>query len=142
MTTAIVVDDDIDTTDVLIEFLEFKNIQVLGKGYSGKDAVNLFQKLTPDVVYLDVMMPYYDGFYGLEKIRQLNSTACVIMITGDLTTETTNRLQALKASAIIYKPYDINRLMEITETLLKKKQSMNMIIQNSVSKCIYSYLQL
>ena len=121
MTTAIVIDDDIDTCDVLTECLELKNIQILGDGYDGKDAVDLYKKYNPDIVFLDIMMPHYDGFYALEKIKQLDPDARVIMVTGDLTAETYNRLQILKTSAIIYKPFDIDHMMEVIKQVLGDK---------------------
>ena len=121
MTTAIVIDDDFDTGDVLEEYLEFKDIQILGKGLDGKDAVDLYKKYNPDIVFLDVMMPHYDGFYALEKIKQLNPDAHVIMVTGDLTTQTYNRLQLLKSSAIIYKPFDIDHMMDVIKQVLSDK---------------------
>ncbi|MCH7969151.1 MAG: response regulator [Thaumarchaeota archaeon] len=128
MTTAIVVDDDIDTCDVLTEFLEFKDIEVLGIGYDGKEAVDLYQKHNPDIVFLDIMMPHYDGFYGLEKIKQLNPAAYVIIVTGDLTAETYNRLKLLKSSAIIYKPFDIEKIMDVVKQVCKEKLC-NMVMQ-------------
>lgn len=121
MTTAIVVDDDRDTCEVLTEYLEFKDIKVLGIGYDGKEAVDLYQKHNPNLVFLDVMMPHYDGFYGLEKIKQLNPAAHVIIITGDLTAETYNRLKSLKSSAIVYKPFDIDKIMDIVKEISKEK---------------------
>lgn len=121
MMTGIIIDDDIDTVDVLEEYLEFKDIHILDKGFDGKDAVDLYKKHNPDIVFLDVMMPHYDGFYALEKIKQLDPDACMIMVTGDLTTETYNRLQLLKSSAIIYKPFDIDHIMEAIKQVLGEK---------------------
>jgi len=126
--TAIVIDDDIDTCDVLTEFLVVKDIQVLGMGYNGKEAVDLYQKHKPDLVFLDVMMPEYDGFYGLGKIKQLNPAAYVIIITGDLTSETYTKLKSLKSSAIIYKPFDIEKIMDVVEEVSKEKLG-NMVMQ-------------
>jgi|APSaa5957512535_1039671.scaffolds.fasta_scaffold07602_7 two-component system, chemotaxis family, chemotaxis protein CheY len=111
MKTALIVDDDIDTVDVLAEYLEYENIQVVGKAYNGKDCVELYQKSKPDLVFSDVMMPHYDGFYVLEKIRQINPNAIIIMVTGDLTSVTENRLKTLNASEIVYKPFDITKIM-------------------------------
>jgi len=111
MKTALIVDDDIDTCDVLSEYLERENIQVLGKAYYGKECVELYQKLKPDLVFSDVMMPHYDGFYVLEKIRQINPNAIVIMVTGDLTAVTENKLKMMNASEIVYKPFDIKKIM-------------------------------
>ncbi|MDC8438237.1 MAG: response regulator [Candidatus Nitrosotenuis sp.] len=112
MVRAIVVDDDVDTVEVFCEYLEIKDISVIGRGYNGKAAYELYAKLNPDVVLLDVMMPEYDGFYGLENIKKLNPTAKVIMVTADLTYDTERKLKALNASAVIYKPYEIDSVIE------------------------------
>jgi len=120
LTNAIVIDDDFDTVEVFSDYLELKNIHVLGKGYNGKDAVDLYKKLNPDVVFLDVLMPDYDGFYALEKIRQVNPNAHVIMVTASLTAQTEDKLKELNASAIIFKPYEIDQVVETVNRVLKQ----------------------
>jgi two-component system chemotaxis response regulator CheY len=116
-TTVIVIEDDPDSAELLAEFLEIKGIEVLGKGHDGKEAVELYQKLKPDIVFIDVMMPNYDGFYGLENIRKMDSKAKIIMITADLTADTSRLLDELKATDVIYKPYEFNQIMAIIEKL-------------------------
>lgn len=112
MVRAIVVDDDVDTVEVFCEYLEIKDISVIGRGYNGKTAYELYLNLKPDVVLLDVMMPEYDGFYGLENIKKTDPSAKVIMVTADLTYDTERKLKALNASAVIYKPYEIDSVIE------------------------------
>lgn len=112
MVNVIVIDDDIDTVEVFCEYLEIKDIVVLGRGYNGKTAVELYEKLTPDIVLLDVMMPEYDGFYGLKNIKKINPAAKIIMVTADLTYDTEKQLNALGASAVIYKPYEIDSVID------------------------------
>ena len=116
-TTVIVIDDDPDTAELLSEYLEIKGIKVLGKGFDGKEAVELYSKLKPDIVFIDVMMPNYDGFFGLEQIRKLDPHSKIIMATADLTADTSRLLDELKATAIIYKPYEFNDIMTIIEKL-------------------------
>ena len=120
MTSVIVVDDDRDTVEVFCEYLSIKDIQVLGRGYDGKAAVELFKEHKPDIVLLDVMMPDFDGFYGLEQIRKLDPNAKVIMVTADLTSDTEKKLVDLKASAMIYKPYEIDSVIETIEKVNKE----------------------
>jgi len=115
--TVIVIDDDRDTVSVLCDFLQIKGIKVIGTGYNGLEAVELYKKLRPDAVFLDVMMEMYDGIYGLEKIKQVQPDAIVIMVTADMTVATHDKLIALDASAIVYKPYDIDEIMHILEKL-------------------------
>jgi two-component system, chemotaxis family, chemotaxis protein CheY len=120
MTSVIVVDDDRDTVEVFCEYLGIKNIEVLGRGYDGKAAVELYKEHKPDIVLLDVMMPDYDGFYGLEQIRKIDPNAKVIMVTADLTSDTEKKLVELKASAMIYKPYEIDSVIETIEKVGKE----------------------
>src|SRR5574339_847316 len=92
MVKVIVVDDDVDTVEVFCEYLEIKDITVLGRGYNGKTAVELYEKYRPDIALLDVMMPEYDGFFGLENIKSINPDAKVIMVTANLTFDTEKKL--------------------------------------------------
>ncbi len=112
MVTVIVIDDDVDTVEVFCEYLEIKDITVVGRGHNGKKAIDLYAKLNPDIVLLDVMMPEYDGFYGLAHIKKINPDAKVIMVTADLTYDTEKKLKDLNASAVIYKPYEIDSVIE------------------------------
>lgn len=118
MRTAIIVDDDIDTIDVMAELLEINRVEVIGKGYNGLEAVELYKKLRPDVVFLDVMMPNYDGVYALENIRKVNQDASVIIITGDTTQDSMRKLQELKPSAIFYKPMEIETVIQAANRLV------------------------
>lgn len=117
MVKAIVVDDDKDTVDVFCDYLAIKNVEVVGKGYNGQDALELFQIYRPDVVFLDLMMPQYDGFYALEKIRKIDPNAKVVVITADLREDTEARLNELKPTEIFIKPYDIKRITQMLERL-------------------------
>jgi YesN/AraC family two-component response regulator len=65
LVSAIVIDDEIDVLEVFCEYLKVKNVNVLAQGRNGKDALELYQKLKPDVVLMDLVMPQYDGFYGI-----------------------------------------------------------------------------
>lgn len=90
--SVIVIDDDIDTLDVFSEFLEIKDIKVLGRGHDGKKAAELYQKFRPDIVIMDAMMPDYDGFYGINKIREINPDAKIIMVTATVSEETEKKI--------------------------------------------------
>ena len=115
--TAIVIDDDYDTVELFQEYLELEGVSVLGKGYDGKDAVELYLKYRPEVVFLDVMMPNFDGIYGLKEIRKINPNAKIIMVTADLTTETANALESLNATVIVYKPYEFDDIMVMLKNI-------------------------
>lgn len=121
MVKVIVVDDDVDTVEVFCEYLEIKEITVLGRGYNGKTAVELYEKHKPDIALLDVMMPEYDGFYALENIKKINPDAKLIMVTADLTFDTEKKLKDLSAAAVIYKPYEIDSVIETIHQVYRQQ---------------------
>ena len=115
---ALAVDDNPDILTLFVELLQLKNFVVVGKGQNGQEAVELYRTLKPDITFLDVVMPNGDGIYALEKIREINPTAIVIMVTSDLAATTAERLEQLRASAIIHKPFDINDIVNVVKDLV------------------------
>jgi len=109
--TALVIDDDKGVVSVLSDFLQIKGVKVIGKEYDGFEAVEMYKKLRPDVIFLDVLMEQYDGFYAFEKIKKIHSDAAIIMMTADSSDTMREKLATLNASAIIYKPYDIEEIV-------------------------------
>ena len=119
MPNIIIVDDDKDTILTFADYLAIHKIEVLGLAYDGKEAIELYKKLKPDIVLLDIMMPEYDGFYAFEGIRKLNPDAKIIAVTADLTADTEKKLIQLNANALTYKPYDIENIIETIEKVNK-----------------------
>ncbi len=117
--TAIVVDDDRVSTRLFRDVLRMIGVDVLASGYDGKDAVRLYEKYRPNIIFTDIMMPENDGFYALEEIRKLDPHAKVVAVTADFTDESATRLKELSITAVIYKPYDIQ---DIKRVLLEKYQ--------------------
>ena len=115
--TVLVIDDNPDVLSLFVELLELKKFQVVGTGRNGKEAVAQFEKLKPDITFLDVVMPNTDGIYALDLIREINPVAVVVMITTDLSQDTAKRLEDLKATAVVYKPFDINDLVKVVDEI-------------------------
>ena len=117
MIRAVVVDDDKDTVAIFSEILQSNDIKVVGKGYNGQEAAFLYQKLKPDVIFLDVIMPVYDGIYGISKIREMNPDAVVIITTNQMTINAQIALNKLKPSAVIKEPVDVNEILKTVNQL-------------------------
>ena len=122
-TRAIVIDDDQDTLDIFCEFLKLRDVDVVGRARNGLKALTTYKETKPDVVLMDVMMPEYDGFFGLKKIKNFDPNSKVIMVTADLTEETAQKLKELGASEILYKPYEIDQVMKTINKLITSEQT-------------------
>lgn len=141
MIRAIIVDDDKDTVLLFSELLQSNNIQVVGTGYNGQDAAFLYQKLKPDIVFLDVIMPVYDGVYGLKKIREINPDSVIVMTTDKMTISTQLALNKLQPSATIHEPVDVDEIIKTVNQLcatsldseeLMKKTMVTLALKNTL----------
>jgi len=119
--TVIVADDDIDTVELFSEFLELNDMKVVAKAFDGKEAIEQYKNFNPDIAFLDVMMPHYDGIYALVGIRQLNPLAKIVMVTADLTADTARRLENLKATGVVYKPFEFEEIISTVDRLVRPK---------------------
>jgi len=67
---ALIVDDEPIARQVLREQLEeFGQVQILGEAGSGVEALELIDRLRPDLVFLDQQMPELDGLSMLRALR-------------------------------------------------------------------------
>ena len=137
MTNVIVIDDNEDIVYSMSELLEVYGINVIGKGYNGLEAVQLYNKLHPDAVLLDVMMPEYDGLYALKEIRKINPKSVILMVTGDASQLMDDGMETLQPNKIILKPVNVNSLVQTI--LLETNTTMPFKIQYSFNDDSKSY---
>ena len=108
MTKVIIIDDDSDAIQVFRELLEAYEIQVVGTGHSGNEAVDLYQKLRPDVVLLEMKMPEVNGRNAIKEIKEFDSDAKIIIISGQGNFD----FREENVYAFFPKPYDIKKIVE------------------------------
>jgi DNA-binding NarL/FixJ family response regulator len=83
------------------------DMRVIGEAANGRDAVNLWSQLHPDVALLDLRMPMLDGVGTIDEIRRHDAAARVVVLT---TFDTDNEIsRAIKAGAKGYLLKDAQR---------------------------------
>jgi two-component system chemotaxis response regulator CheY len=82
-------------------------------GVNGQEAVDLYKKHRPDIVFLDLTMPVMDGYEALDQIMAFDKDACVYVITADIQKKAKERVLASGAVALETKPIDEERLAKI-----------------------------
>ena len=106
----IIVDDEKPARDELAYLLKgFPEINIIGQGKNGVEAVSLIKEHTPDLVFLDVKMPGLDGFGVLKKLveRKMRVPHVVFATAFDHFA-----VQAFDVNAVDYvlKPFDKSRI--------------------------------
>jgi two-component system, chemotaxis family, chemotaxis protein CheY len=79
----------------------------------GLEAVEVFKKERPDVVFMDLTMPNMNGEEALKEIKKIDANVIVVMITADRQKETKKELVANGAMNVLHKPVDAHELLEI-----------------------------
>jgi two-component system response regulator LytT len=113
--TAMIVDDEQLAQDELAYLIkDFPDIEVIGTARHGLEAVELIQRLEPDLVFLDVQMPGLDGLGVLRKLREKNIELPHIIFA---TAFDQYAVEAFRLEAMDYllKPIERGRLEETLE---------------------------
>jgi len=88
---------------------------------AGAEGERLFAEVSPDVVFLDVRLPDGSGLDVLERLRKIDSRACVVIITAYGTLETVTRAIRGKAFDYLVKPLDLDRAGEVVSEALTSR---------------------
>lgn len=135
MPTILIADDNRQITSILEEYAK-KEGHTPYVAFDGQEALDLFHKIHPEVVLLDVMMPKMDGFEVCREIRKKSNTP-VIMITAR--GEDFERIMGLDIGAddYIVKPFSPGEVMARIRAVLRR------IMREDVkSKQIFSFSNL
>ena len=116
--SVLIVEDDQNIADLLRLYLE-KEGYVAAIASDGGVGVEMFRKLQPDLVLLDVMLPVLDGWGVLRTIRQDSKTP-VIMLTAK--GELSDKVSGLKMGADDYvtKPFEMKEVLARIEAVLRR----------------------
>lgn len=107
-TRILMIDDNAEIVAVVKEYLESRPVvrYVVEAASNGADGLQAVRRRRPDLVILDVDMPGMNGVEVLKRIRALDPTVPVIMLTG--TDDVAVAAQILKEGASSYAPKPLN----------------------------------
>ena len=89
-----------------------ERIEVVGYAHDGREAVELFRELDPDVTLMDISMPVLDGIEATREIRRTIPDACVLMLTGSNTRLDVDRARDAGAAGYVTKDRFAGDLIE------------------------------
>lgn len=119
MAKILVVDDAKFMRMTLSNILRKANHEVIGEGENGEEAVELYRKLLPDLVTMDITMPIMGGLDAMKAIKKEFPTAKVIMCSA--MGQQKMVVEAIEAGAkdFIVKPFDESRVMDAVNRVLR-----------------------
>jgi two-component system chemotaxis response regulator CheY len=111
MKKVLIADDSMFMRQMLKEILPEDKFEIAGEASTGKEAVEQYKKLMPDVVTMDITMPDMDGISAVQKIIEFDNKAKIIMVSA--MGQKPMVKEALEAGAVdfIVKPFDRDRIV-------------------------------
>lgn len=85
---------------------------------NGKEGLEQALQEKPDLIFTDLLMPEYDGFWLLEQLKTHNLSVPVIVLTSDIQKTTGDRCRGLGAVAILNKPINKEQVLSAVRTIL------------------------
>ncbi len=118
MANVLVVDDAAFMRGSLKYIVETDGHKVVGTANDGKEAVQLYKKLKPDITTMDILMKGMDGITALKEIKKIDPEAKIIMVTAIGLEEMEKEAKALGANGYIRKPFkQVEIISEIKKVL-------------------------
>ena len=125
-TKILVVDDEIDTRELMQELFESKGY-ISDTAKNGLDALNKIRESEPDIVISDIRMPEMDGMQLLEILSKSYSHIPVMMVTAHGTIETAVEAMKMGAKDYILKPLSLDEILIKVENIAQMR---NLIREN------------
>ncbi len=123
--SVVIVDDSKFLAKNIKAFMEkIMGYEVVGVGHNGEEAVDLYSELKPDLMTLDITMPFKDGQEALHEIISMYPDAKIVMMSA-VRGETMMECLKTGASGFIEKPLKFNddifveNLKEVLEDVLE-----------------------
>jgi len=116
----LIVDDAMFMRRMLSDILEKGGHTICGEAATGKEAVDQYKQLRPDLVTMDIIMPDMSGIEAVKEIKKLDPKARILMVSA--MGQQALVLEAVQAGAVDYvvKPFQPSRVLESIERIIKK----------------------
>ncbi len=115
------VDDEIDLLQPYVLFLQGKNYEVVTAN-NGEDAVEICQKESFDIIFLDENMPGISGLETLARIKNIDPTVPMVMITKSEEENIMNMAIGSKIADYLTKPVNPSQILLTLKKNIHKKE--------------------
>ena len=112
----LLVDDSPVIHIMLRKVLEKNNYEVCGDAKNGREGVEMFKGLSPDIIFMDVTMPVMDGLDAAKAIKQANRDVRIIMLSAMGDDEIIKQAKELGITTFLKKPFDDYKIISALYT--------------------------
>jgi DNA-binding NarL/FixJ family response regulator len=111
----LIVDDTLFMRKMLADCLTQNGYEVAGEASNGKEAIQRYEELRPDVVMMDINMPEMSGIEAIKEILKLDNNAVILVCTAVNQQDLILEAMEVGAKGYVMKPFKPNRVLEIIQ---------------------------
>jgi len=111
----LIVDDVAVARDLMRAMLRSLNVTQIFDASNGIDAIALFRRERPDIVFLDIRMPGMDGLQALGEMLTDNPAAFIVIDSAESTAKNVRAALELGAKGFIVKPFNMQKVRDILD---------------------------
>ncbi|MEI8085089.1 MAG: response regulator [Paludibacter sp.] len=120
----LIVDDNVSNIELLEGILEETGYTNLKSTTDSRQVIDLYKVFNPDLILLDLMMPYMNGYEVMEKLSSIvppNTYLPILVLTSDISFHTKKRALSSGAKDFLCKPFDLNEVCIRIKNLLETR---------------------
>ena len=120
----LIVEDAVYMREMLVEMFdqEGADYEVAGFAVNGREAVEKYKELKPDLVTMDLVMEVMDGIQAIREIKDHDPNALILVISALGTPEQRNAALEAGADEYLWKPFTVKSLSDMLKKLLREQK--------------------
>ncbi len=134
----LIVDDNASLCKTMEFVLNHKGHDVT-TAKDGPEALNYVEQYSYDIIFMDIKMPIMNGVETYKQLKEIRPGAMVIMMTAYAVDDLVQEAIQEGAYGVIYKPLDIDKIIELIESVSQDKKGALILVVDTDPK---TYLQL
>lgn len=150
MSRVLIVDDAYFMRSLIKRTVIEAGHEVVGEAKNGKEALQLYRELKPDIVTMDIKMPEMSGIEATKQILSEDKNAKIIAVTGNNKDDLKQEMLNAGAKDYLRKPFQPafllkkidqllqNEIDEIQEAVKTQRETTNNIVENNEKKVVVS----
>jgi two-component system chemotaxis response regulator CheY len=119
--TVLIVDDVAVARDLVRAMLRSLDVEQIFDASNGIDAIALFRREHPDIVFLDIRMPGMDGLQALAEMLAENPAAFIVIDSAESTADNVRAALELGAKGFLVKPFNMQKVRDVLDNYFRYK---------------------
>ena len=122
MGTILIADDSLFIRSIMKDVIKETGHTVVGEAVNGREAVEKYKKLMPDLITMDIVMPELNGIEAVKLIMEEDPSANIVMVSALGQERMVKNAISAGAKDFIVKPFDREKAVSVFEKLINEKK--------------------